>query len=181
MKLRSLRGGPFRAAGGAVLMSSAVLGLVLAGCGGGRPGGSGSPTVPPSPGSSSVLPSGVGSDPAQAERVLNAAGLGLPTGATDVTVNPVPKEPFSDRYLVTFTASAAALEELCTAAGLGGALFTDPALTAEDQELLGMSAVPSGAQGCAGSNPSDLASQRTIVFSGDPAKVWVGVWRMPSR
>ena len=160
------------------LMAAAVLSVTVAGCGDGAttrpvPAGSG-----PDSGSAT---SGQGPEPADAEQVLNGAGLGLPTGATDVTVTPAPKEPFTDRYLVTFTAPASAARELCRTAGLGGMLGMNPPLTVESRELLEMSQAPAGSEGCVGSNPDDLASQRTIVFTGDPAKVWVGVWRMPAR
>lgn len=164
---------------GTVLAAGLAMALVgsLAGCGGDdEPGRPVTASSAPGTGAGSQ-----GVEPVDAEQVLNGAGLSLPAGATEVTVSPVPKEPFSDRYLVTFTTTPAAARELCVAAGLGGLVGPNPPLTAESQEVLGMTKAPEGAEGCFGSNPDDLAAQRTILFSGDPAKVWIAVWRMPNR
>ncbi len=92
----------------------------------------------------------------------------------------IPKEPFTERYLVTLTAPKAQVDAMCRGAGLGGPLVA-ARLNAQQKDTFGMQEPPTGAWICSGLDPQNLARQREVLYTGDPATVWVAVWLMPPR
>jgi hypothetical protein len=137
----------------------------------------------PAAGSTNQGPSSATSaaqDTRTAIAVLTTAGLTLPAGAEAVLVSAIPRAPFTDRYLVNFTAAARDVAAICTAPGLNGP-SARRLLEADEQKLFSMSTPPPDGRGCRGSNPSDPRRQRDVLFTGDPATVWIAVWRAPAR
>jgi hypothetical protein len=142
--------------------------------------GTGDPSTPSGSSDPQASPSSPLDRIARAKGVLAAAGLELPPSTATADVTQIPKDPYTERFLVTLTAPKAQLDAMCKAAGLGGP-FPAVGLTAEEKDAFGMQTAPPGARLCSGLSPNDFAHQREVLYVGDPATVWIAVWRMPSR
>lgn len=167
-------GGPARLAGAGLVVAAA---LAVAGCQ--ADPGSTTPTETPEVTATSEAPSPT-PDAADPAGLLAHYGLELPEGADDVVAEAREDDVMTDSFLVTFTAPADDVAQMCADAGIGDPLVA-AALSETQRTELEVDGPPEGAQLCSASNPDDMAQQIRVLFHGDPATVRVAVFTMPSR
>lgn len=112
--------------------------------------------------------------------LLANAGLTLPADATDVEVDLITFDVFSEISVTRFTAPPAAARAVCTDAGGYPSEEEDVFHQGYEKGMLGDFILEPGMTGCRiAVDPRTTA--RVFISADDPARVTVLIYRMPSR